>query len=346
MTTNKIEHNLYENVCFFENLYKAFLKARRYKKYNQQTLQFEYNLEKELFSLKGNLEDFSYHPRPQKEFTVYKDYCRKTCFSSAFSDSVVQQALLNVIEPIFEKSFIFDSYAFRRGKGTHSALKRFDEFKRKVSPRRFPNSGFIFKADIRDYYPSIKHSILFSLLRKKIQDERIIRLIEKFIELKHEDKGIPIGSPLSQLFANIYLNELDYFVKQSLKKKFYLRYADDFVVLNKKLKPLQETKQKIEVFLRQSLHLELSPDKTRIVTTDKGVDLLGYRIFYHYKLLRRKNVRIFKKRLLSYRESLQRRGLSTRNVTDKIRGWVEYARYANSYKLRKNLLFKSFVTGQ
>ncbi len=273
--------SLYEKVCSFENLHEAFLKARRYKKYNQQALKFEYNLEKELFCLKESLERFTYQPQPQKEFTIYKD-CKKTFFVPVFSDRVVQQALLNIMNPVFENGFIFDSYAFRRRKGTLSALERFDKFKRKVSPRRFPNSGFIFKADIRDYYPSINHSILFSLLRKKIEDERIIRLIEKFLNLKYEDKGIPIGSPLSQLFANIYLNELDYFVKQSLKEKFYLRYADDFVVLNNRLKPLKTCKQKIETFLKQALDLELNPDKTRIVSTNKGVDLLGYKVFYFY----------------------------------------------------------------
>ncbi len=338
----EIHNNLYEKVCSFENLCKAFLKARRYKKYNQQALKFEYNLEKELFSLRESLEGSTYQPRPQKEFRVYKDYCRKTFFASAFSDSVVQQALLNILTPVFEKSFIFDSYAFRRQKCTHSALERFDEFKRRVSPRRFPNSGFIFKADIKDYYPSINHSILFSLLRKKIQDDRIIRLIDKFINLKHKDKGIPIGSPLSQLFANIYLNELDYFVKHSLKEKFYLRYADDFAILNNRLKPLKACKQKIEVFLKQGLDLELNPDKTRIIPTNKGADLLGYKVFYFYRLIRKRNLKAFKARLKLWCLDIKEGRLDTTKLSQKIKGWVEYARQANSYKLRKALLYKGF----
>ena len=336
----KTYKDLYPRVYSFENLYKAFLKARKYKRYKQEVLEFEYNLEKELFYLKENLEIFAYQPQHQKEITVYKP-TKRTILIPIFRDRVVQQTLLGVIEPIFEQAFIFDSYAFRRGRGTHSALERFDEFKRKVSPRRFPDSGFILKADIKDYYPSISHSILILLIRKKIRDERIIWLIERFLNLKSTDKGIPVGSPLSQLFANIYLNELDYFVKHSLRKEFYLRYADDFVVLNKKLKPLQKTKQKIEIFLAENLRLKLNRDKTKIISTNKGVDLLGYKIFYFHWLIRKRNLKAFEAKLKMWQEDIKEGRLDVAKLGQKIRGWVEYARYANSYKLRKSLLSKN-----
>ena len=343
MQVDKIQGSLYKKVCSFENLYQAFLKAGRRKGSNQEALKFEYDLEKRLFCLKESLEGLTYQPRPLREVKVCEDR-RKRFVVPAFSDRVVQQALLSVISPVFEKGFIFDSYSFRPGKGTHFALRRFDEFKRKVSPRRFPNAGFILKADIKDYYPSIDRSILVRLIREKIADEGIIWLLEKFINLKTKDKGISIGNPLSQLFANIYLNELDYFIKQALREKFYLRYADDFVVLNRRLKPLLKTKQRIKGFLKARLHLELNPHKTRIVFTNSGVDLLGYRIFYFHRLIRKRNLGAFKTKLKTWQEDRREGRLSTAKLGEKIRGWVEYARYANSYKLRKRLLCRKFTT--
>jgi retron-type reverse transcriptase len=332
--------SLYEKICSFENLYKAFLKTRKYKRYNQEVLGFEYNLEKELFKLKEELQGLTYEPkRPQR--LIFYEPARREMIMPAFRDRIVQQALLQVIEPVFEKYFIFDSYAFRIGKGTHSALERFDEFKRKVSPRRFPNSGHILKADIKNYYPSVNHNILIRTLKEKIADEKVIKLIEIILSVCPGDKGIAVGSPCSQLFANIYLNKLDYFIKHNLRNKFYLRYADDFVVLNNKLKPLQETKQKIEVFLRQSLHLELNQDKTKIISTNKGVDLLGYKIFYFHRLIRKRNLKNFKAKLKMWQEDIKQDRLDTFGLGRKIKGWVEYARYANSYKLRKSLLSKS-----
>ena len=133
--------NLYEKICSFENLYKAFLKARKHKKYNQEVLEFEYNLEKELFKLKEELQGLICEPKRPQRVVVYEP-ARREIIIPAFRDRVIQQALLQVIEPVFEKSFIFDSYAFRIGKGTHSALERFDKFKRKVSTLEdFPTQG-------------------------------------------------------------------------------------------------------------------------------------------------------------------------------------------------------------
>jgi len=336
----KTYKNLYERVCSFENLYAAFLKARKHKKYNQVVLRFEYNLEKELFCLKRSLENFTYQPRPQKEFMVYKD-CRKIFSVSVFSDKVVQHALKNVINPVFENGFIFDSYAFRPGKGTHSALERFDEFERRVAPRRFPNSGFILKADIKDYYSSVDHNILNRILKEKISDEKIIKLIEIILSICPGDKGIAVGSPCSQLFANIYLNKLDYFVKHILREGYYLRYCDDFVILKKRRCPLEIIKAKVGQFLKEKLLLEFNIDKTRIVSTNKGLVLLGYKVFYHYKLLRKRNVKAFKAKLKTGQEDIQQGRLDIPELSRRIRGWVEYARYANSYGLRKKLLSRT-----
>jgi len=224
------------------------------QKNSKEVLEFEYDLERELFKIRRQLQNLTYEPKRPQRVIVYEP-ARKEIIVPAFRDRIVQQALLQVIAPVFEKSFIFDSYAFRIGKGTHSALERFDEFKRKVSPRRFPNSGFILRSDIKDYYPSVDRSILIRILKKNIADEKVIGLIERILSVCPGDKGIAVGSPCSQLFANIYLNKLDYFIKHNLRKKFYLRYCDDFVVLDRSYKKLVDSRRKIEDFLNGYLKL-------------------------------------------------------------------------------------------
>jgi hypothetical protein len=135
---------------------------------------------------------------------------------------------------------------------------------------------------------------------------------------------------------------LDYFVKDTLKERYYLRYCDDFVILKRKKKPLEKIKAKIEDFLKEDLHLRLNWDKTRIISTNRGLDLLGYKVYYFYKLLRRKNVKAFKQRLYFWQERLKEKRLSSKDLIQRIRGWCEYARYGNSYKLRKKL-FKDVI---
>lgn len=333
----KTFRNLFPEVYAFGNLYSAFLKAKKYKTQALDTLEFEYYLEKNLFRLQDELKGLTYQPQESKKLRVYEPV-KRIISCPSFRDRVAQQALLQVIGKVFEGSFIYDSYAFRIGKGTHSAIRRFDSFKRKAAPARFPNAGFILKADIRDYYPCVDHAILISLAQRKINDNKIIRLVKRFLE-NHSlsDKGISVGGPLSQLFANIYLSELDYYVKGILKERFYLRYCDDFFVLKRKKKPLERIKAQIEAFLKQRLCLELNKDKTEIIPTNKGVDLLGYKSFYFFRLLRKRNVSSFKKRLSYWQGQFKENRRSLKDITRSIRGWCEYARYADSYNLRKML---------
>lgn len=151
-------------------------------------------------------------------------------------------------------------------------------------------------------------------------------------------KGIPIGSPLSQTLANIYLNELDYFIKYSLKHKYYIRFADDFTILDKE--NLTKTKEIISSYLWQSLLLTLHPQKTILTTTNKGVNLLGYKIFYFYKRIKNKNLQKFKEKMRRLQEEYSQGLITQERLTQKIRGWVEYARYANTYNLRKTIFSK------
>jgi len=261
---------------------------------------------------------------------------------------VVYHALVNILEPIFEKIFIHDSYASRKNKGTHNAIARFDKFKRGVSRNGalvkdgFDNNlvkGYVLKADIKRYFDNVDHEILLRIVKRKIIDEKVIWLINRILanfDSKLPGKGMPLGNLTSQFFANVYLNQLDYFVKHKLKAKYYLRYVDDFVILHYNKEVLESYKEKIGYYLK-NLRLELHPDKSKIIALRDGITFLGYRIFYHYKLLRKSNLRKFKE---NFREELylyEKKSISCEELDSSIQGWFGYAMWANTYKLRKNL---------
>ena len=153
----------------------------------------------------------------------------------------------------------------------------------------------------------------------------------------NKEKGMPLGNMTSQFFANIYLNYLDYFVKHKLKMKYYLRYVDDFVIIHKNKKILEVCKDKISKYLK-NLKLTLHQDKTKIYPLYKGINLLGFRVFYHHRLLRKRNINQFKKRLSKFEKDYEKNLLNYEQIMISIEGWLAYARWGNTYKLRKDIL--------
>src|SRR3989344_8491222 len=229
--------NLFEELCSYENLKLAFKKARKGKTQRPYVIEFEKNLKNNLIELRTELLFHNYSPKPLKTFILRDPKTRKIS-KSDFRDRIVHHALYNIIEPIFDKIFIYDSYANRKGKGSLAAIKRFDKFKRKISKNGklngwFNNNqvkGYCLKADIKHYFEEVNHEILLNIIKRKIKDNRIIWLIHKILNnfnTKINGKGMPLGNLTSQFFANVYLNELDYFVKYKLKAKYYIRYVDD-----------------------------------------------------------------------------------------------------------------------
>ena len=205
-----------------------------------------------------------------------------------------------------------------------------------------PNSitGYVLKADIKHYFETVSHNILIKIIRRKIKDENIIWLIKQILNnFDSEIKGIgmPLGNYTSQFFANIYLNELDYFVKHELKAKYYIRYVDDFVILHKNKKVLEIYKDNINKYLT-NLKLELHPDKSQITPLRNGISFLGYRVFYHYKLLRKRNERKFMKKFNNYLEYYKEEIVSEGEFVNLLRGWFGYSMWANTFKFRKELI--------
>lgn len=325
--------NLYPKLCDYDNLLLAFNKAKKRKGKKEYVKRFEKNLNSELFKLQWELLTGIYKPAPLTTFTVRDPKTRKIS-ASHFRDRVVHHAICNLIEPIFESRFIHDTYANRKGKGTSGILKRFDSFKEKNK------NGFALKADIRHYFENVNHEILLSILEKRIKDKELLDLISLILKNhKGETQGIgmPLGNLTSQFFANVYLGELDYFIKHELKAKYYMRYVDDFIILDKNRAHLEKQKQQIESFLESKLKLALHPDKTKIIPTNAGVPLVGFRIFEKHKLLKKSNKLRFFRRLENYREGLADGTITKEHIKLGISGWEGYAKMGDTFKLREKI---------
>jgi retron-type reverse transcriptase len=331
-------NNLWKSLCSYDNLELAFRKARRHKTLKPYVIEFEKNLKDNLLMLRTELLLHSYRPKPLETFIVRDPKTRKIS-KSDFRDRVVHHALCNIIEPIFEKIFIYDSYANRIGKGTLKALQRFDYFKRKVS-RNNTRECYVLKADIKQYFESVNHEVLLGIIRKKIKDDKVILLIKIILQnYKNDDKdkGMPLGNLTSQFFANVYLNELDYFIKNKLFIKSYIRYVDDFVIISENKKELQSYKKSINEFL-ETLGLELHPDKSKIIGLEKGVGFLGFRIFYYFKLLKNSNLQQFKRKLELFKKQFNGNLKDYDSIYASMEGWLAYTKTANTYGLRHSFI--------
>jgi retron-type reverse transcriptase len=361
----KTYNKIYERICSLDNLILAWRKARKGKTKEDYVIKFEENLEENLLALQKELIEQKYIPHSLRSFIIRDPKTRKI-HSSIFKDRIVHHVIVNIIEPIFEKIFIYDSYASRKNKGTHKAIDRFKDFMRKVSAngRLIKNAlnnnnnnmveGYVLKADIKHYFDEVNHDVLINIIKKKIDDEKTIKLLRKILDnfnsgtagnsqsdfeinseipLKSNFSGMPLGNLTSQFFANIYLNELDYFVKHKLKAKYYLRYVDDFVILHRNKKRLECFKKKIQDFLKTELKIELHPDKTKVLALRNGIIFLGYRIFFHYTLLNKKNIKLIKKKVLAFKENK----ITEEDFNNSLTGWDGYAKWANSHNLRKKL---------
>lgn len=335
---------LFEKICSFENLYLAYLKARKCRRYRRYVLEFNYNLEENLLKLQRELLTHIYQHGLYREFIVCDSKKRKIK-AAPFRDRVIHHAVCNLIEPIFNKGFIFDSFACRKEKGTHKAIKRLEKFiklaKTNLKERdSLSRQIYCFQGDISKYFSSINHKILLYLIKKKIIDEKVLWLIKEISNSTYDKEpgvGIPIGNLTSQLFANIYLNKLDQFVKYRLRVKYYLRYMDDFLILDHHKKKLHQVKEEIREFLQDGLGLELHPKKANIFPIEGGIDFLGYQIFENYRLLRKSTVKRFIKRTKVYQKRLTKGKMTQEKFQNSLQSWLAYAKFANSWKLRKNL---------
>lgn len=358
---------MFDEICNFENLLKAYYLARLGNRYKDSATEFSFFLERNLFKIRDDLIQGTYKPKPYKHFLVTEPKLRQVSAPN-FQDRVVQHAIVSIIEPIFEKSFIDDDYACRHDKGTHYALKRTK--KHLQSCRDFYGKDkkiFILKGDIRKFFPSIPWDELLKIVKKKINCQQTYDLIEKIVT-NHEilgealfvkkqtkislteaqkttnepvsvslRKGLPIGNLTSQLLANVYLNELDHFVKQGLKQRWYGRYMDDFYIISENKEELKQIKEKINFYVNDRLKMTLHPKKTFIQSAEDGLCFVGYRIFWDHVLIRSSTL-LRMQRHYRNKEKLFKKGKITLEELKiyqcSLKGHIHYA---NSYGLEKKM---------
>jgi retron-type reverse transcriptase len=338
--------DLYKRIISFENLLEASRKARKGKRFIAGTARFEKDLERNLFRIQEVLEKKTYEPGPYRDFYI-NDPKRRLISAAPYPDRVIHHALINVIGPLIERSFIFDTYACIKGRGTHKAIERYKTF--------MVGNSHVLKCDIKKYFWNIDHTILLAQLKNKIKCAETLWLIQKVLASHQKTdgmeyfpgdglfspserkRGIPIGNLTSQFFANLYLNGFDHFVKEGLREKFYIRYCDDFVALGTDPKRLYEVKIEMERYL-ETLRLKLHPNKSRVYRITDGVDFLGFRIFPDHLRVRKSRVkgyrRKLKKMVLDYGEGR----LSLSEVRASIHSWIGHVKHADSYRLREEML--------
>lgn len=323
--------DLWDEVVSFENLTKAFYKARKGKSRTPEAAEYLLHLEEYIFSLQEELCHSSYKAGAYRVFTIFEPK-ERVIAAVPFKDRVVHHAVCNVIEPLFDKGFIDDSFACRKNKGNHAGYYRL----RYKIRKHFRSRGYVLKCDIRKYFPSVDHGILKEIIRGKIKDKRLLSLIDEIIDSSHSDfgvdKGIPIGNLTSQLFANIYLNELDQYVKHEPGVRHYLRYVDDFLLLSDSKEELHAQKHRIRVFLR-SLDLSLHKHKANISLIIDGVDYVGYRTYPTHTRIRKSNIKKFVRRTRKYLRNIQKQKLAASTQS-----FLGYAKHADAYKITAKLM--------
>lgn len=293
---------------------------------------FERNLEDNLFALHKRLSNKSYKHGGYSEFYV-NDPKRRHIHKASVTDRIVHHLLYKYLYGIFDKTFIYDSYSCRLNKGTHRAVKRLEKFARKIS-KNYTKNFWALKLDIKQFFASVNHDILLKLIAGKVEDENILWLIKEIIasfSTGHDMRGIPLGNLTSQILANIYLNELDKFMKQKLKVKYYLRYADDFLLLSVNKQYLLHCFETVKYILKNPLMLELHPKKIILRKFSWGIDYCGYVVLPHYVLPRPKT----KKRIFA---RVEKGSFSNQSI----QSYIGYLSHAQSYVVQqqiKNLFY-------
>jgi RNA-directed DNA polymerase len=320
---------IFEDIINLENLLEAWQEFLLGKRKRKDVQEFRTRLMDNILDLHHDLVYHKYEHGGYKAFKVY-DPKTRNIHKATVGDRLLHHAIYRQLYPFFDRTFIFDSYSCRLDKGTHKAITRFNQLFLKVSKNN-TRSCWVLKGDIRKFFASIDHKILINILKDYLPDENIVWLLTKVIDSfqAENDKGLPLGNLTSQLFANVYLNEFDRFIKHKIKAKFYIRYADDFVILSDDMAWLENQVPIIKEFLWARLNLEVHPNKLFIKTMSSGVDFLGWINFPGYKVLRRATkMRMFRKlKENSYKE-------------ESLNSYLGMISHGDAFKIKKDLLNK------
>jgi len=334
----RIWHSNYTEIISLENLFQAwegFLKGKRKK---SDVGVFERRLEDNIFSLHQSLSDKAYKHGSYEEFYV-RDPKIRHIHKACVNDRVVHHLVSQALEEIFDPTFYAHSYSCRKGKGTHKAVIAFTKLARKASKNNSSHL-FVLKCDVKKFFANVDHYVLLELLKRRIPDEDFLWLLQQVIssfKTENDPKGMPIGNLTSQLFANIYLDPLDQYIKHELKVKYYVRYADDFVIMADNQTYLEETLSKIKIFLTEQLKLTLHPNKISIRDYYLGTDFLGYVIFPKFILPRTKTKRRLLRKLRERAKLIKDGAVPLETFDQAMNSYLGYLSHCNSYRLAQEV---------
>jgi RNA-directed DNA polymerase len=286
---------MFKQITSFKNLLRAYYQARKNKRTRIKLLKFELNFEDRLIGIGKQLKDGTYKPKQYHQFLVYEPKVRQIS-APALIDRIVHHAIINIIEQVFDRQFTPNTFACRKGKGTHLCLLKASACYKIMAEKQ---AGFyVLKCDIKSYFANVNHQILIKFVAQSIRCSKTLKLLKIIINSYQDSlgKGIPIGNLTSQLFANIYLHPLDIFVTKELGEINYFRYMDDFVILSSNKDYLLELRNQIKNFLENNLNLQLHPQKSNIFRADRGLDFVGFMMKPIGITKRKKTLRRYKKR--------------------------------------------------
>lgn len=345
--------DVYDKMCDYEELYQSYLKARKGKRYREEVLLFSDRLEENLIQLQNELVWETYDVGKYRQFYVREPKMRLV-MALQFRDRVVQWDIYRQLNPFYDRLFIEDSYACRNEKGVHKAVDRLQYWMRQVD--RKPKKWYCLKLDISKYFYRIDHQVLIGILSRRIKDERLMRLLERIInsedvrfglpagrspdecteDMWRSDVGMPIGNLTSQLFANIYLNELDQYCKHELRLHYYIRYMDDIIILLDDKTELHGLKDDIELFLMNELRLDLNR-KTSIRPCRLGVEFCGFKIWATHRKMKRPTARKIARHVKGMSRLLRAGAISRETFDRAAASYRGILKHCDSFGLRRKL---------
>ncbi len=341
--------NLYPQICDWENIERAYRRARRGKRGRAPAADFERKLEDNLVELQNELAQQTYQPGAYNSFYIHEPK-RRLISAAPFRDRVVHHALCAVVEPLFERCFVYDSYANRVGKGTHRALDRCQEF-----ARCYP---FALQMDVVQFFPSIDHALMHAALARVIADERTLRLcdviLDSGVSVQTEEyrmvyfpgddllavnrpRGLPIGNLTSQFWANVYLDAFDQFVKRTLKCRAYLRYVDDFILFAGDKRTLWAWRAEIVEFLA-GLRLTAHAERAQPRPVTEGLPFLGFTVFPTHRRLKARKATSFRRKFKQQVADVAAGHIPLDALHASVRGWVNHASHGDTWGLRRAIL--------
>ena len=330
--------HLFDQICDFSNLHSAYHRAAKGKRNRPDVISFTANLGENLIVLRDQLKSMEWQPGLYRQKVIHEPK-ERIIRIAPFSDRIVHQSLCSVIAPLFEKTFIHDTYACRVGKGTHKAIDRLTQFLRR------PGSGYVLSLDLRKFFDSIPHGLVMRELEWRIADARTLELCRRILASYQENlgifpsgfgpRGLPIGNLTSQWFANIVGSRIDYHVKHVLRCRCCARYMDNILLVAPDKLAIRAWEKSLVSFITE-MGLVVNP-KTSVFPSRIGVPFLGHKVWHDHRRILRPNVVAGRRKMRKLLSLVERGEVAGEKAVDSLRSWFAHLKHADSYRLRASL---------